>query len=65
MRRPQPASADFFLYARAEYEWARTCSYMRGRNATRRERNVTGREWNATGRKWNATGRGRVVMGED
>jgi hypothetical protein len=58
MRRPQPAGADFFLYARAECEWARTCSCTRGRK-------VTGRGRNAIERGRNANGRGRVAMGED
>jgi hypothetical protein len=57
MRRPQPAGADFFLYAWVACEWARTCSYTRGRK-------VTGRRQKATGRKQNANGRGRVLPHE-
>jgi hypothetical protein len=58
MRQPQPAGANFFLYARAECELARTCSCTCGRK-------VTGRGRNATGRGRNANRRGRVAMGED
>jgi hypothetical protein len=65
MRRPQPAGADLFLYARAECEWARTCSCMRGWKVTGQGRNATGRGRNATGHERNANGRGRVAMGED
>jgi hypothetical protein len=65
MHRPQPTGMDFFLYARAECEWARTCSYTRERKGTGQGWNATGRGRNMIGREQNANGRGRVAMDED
>jgi hypothetical protein len=71
MRRPQPAGVDFFLYAQAECEWARTCSCMRGRKVTGRGRNATGRGWGQWARTTNDMartvhdGRGRPIIGAD